>query len=380
MITLKEISFENKNVLVRCDLNVPLGEKGEILDDFRIKKVIPTIQYLIKEKAKVILISHLESKGRILSLKNISLRLEKLLGKRVKFLPDCLGRGVEKEIEKMKEGDVILLENLRFHKEEKENDESFAKRVAELGDIFVNDAFSVSHRRHASIVGIPKYLRAVSGPLLEKEINVLSQLLKKPLSPFVVVIGGIKIESKIKTILNILKTADHLLLGSKIGEAILAEKGLLLERDFPENELVKQINLTNQKIHLPIDGAIALKNLKENYLRTGGIGTLRKEEGVFDIGPETIKVFKRIIKEAKTILWSGPLGMYEEKKFELGTKEIAETIVRNYGAFKVAGGGDTISAINKFNLLDKFDFISTGGGAMLQFLAGESLPGIEALN
>jgi len=380
MITLKEISFENKNVLVRCDLNVPLGEKGEILDDFRIKKVIPTIQYLIKEKAKVILISHLESKGRILSLKNISLRLEKLLGKRVKFLPDCLGRGVEKEIEKMKEGDVILLENLRFHKEEKENDESFAKRVAELGDIFVNDAFSVSHRRHASIVGIPKYLRAVSGPLLEKEINVLSQLLKKPLSPFVVVIGGIKIESKIKTILNILKTADHLLLGSKIGEAILAEKGLLLERDFPENELVKQINLTNQKIHLPIDGAIALKNLKENYLRTGGIGTLRKEEGVFDIGPETIKVFKRIIKEAKTILWSGPLGMYEEKKFELGTKEIAETIVRNYGAFKVAGGGDTISAINKFNLLDKFDFISTGGGAMLQFLAGESLPGIKALN
>ena len=379
MKKLTDFNVKGKKVLVRCDFNVPISEEGQILDSFRIKIAIPTIEYLKKEEAKVILISHLETKRGKLSLKYLLPKLEELLGQKVRFFSDYLEESVRKKIDKIEPGQVILLENIRFYKEEKENDENFAKKISELGDIFVNEAFSCCHRKHASIVGIPKYLPKTAGFLLEKEIKVFSDILKNPARPFVAIIAGLKVETKTKTILNILKTADHLLLGSKIGEIILAQKGILIGRDFPEEELIKEIDLTNPKIHLPLDGVMALKNLKEGYLRRGGIGTLRKEENVFDIGPETIKIFKEIIKTAKTILWNGPLGMYEDKKFEEGTKGIADAIVRNYSAFKVIGGGETVSAINKFGLMDKFDFLSTGGGAMLEFLAGEKLPGIEAL-
>jgi len=379
MKTLRDFNFEGKKVLVRCDFNVPLSQEGEILDDFRIKSSLPTIEYLIKSGAKLILISHLEVKEKLVSLKPIASKLEELLNKKVKFLSDCLGKNVKKEIEKMEPGEIVLLENLRFHRGEKENDAKFAKEISKLGDFYVNEAFSCSHRNHASIVGIPKYLPKAAGILLEKEIKILSQILENPNRPFVAIIGGIKLETKIKTILNILERADHLLIGSKIGEAILAQKMILLEREFPEEKLIEKIDLTNQKIHLPLDGEIALKNLEEVYLRRGGIGTLRKEEEIFDIGPETIKIFEAIIKNAKTILWNGPMGMFEDKRFENGTKKICQAIASNYSAFKVAGGGETISAINKFNLANKFDFLSTGGGAMLEFLAGEKLPGIEVL-
>ncbi len=381
MKKLQDFNFKGKNVLVRCDFNVPLSKEGKILDDFRIKRSLPTLKYLIKEKARVILISHLETKKGKFSLKHLVSRLEKLLGQKVKFLPNYLKENSRKEIEKIiKPGQVVLLENIRFHKEEKENDVSFAKKISKLGDIFVNEAFSVCHREHTSIVAIPNYLPKATGFLLEKELNVFSKLLKKPKHPFVAIIAGIKVETKIKTILNILKIVDHLILGGKIGEAIFAQKGIIAGRDFAEVKLMEKIDLTNPKIHLPLDVIIALNNLKEGYLRKGGLGTLKKEEGVFDIGPESIKVFKKIIKPAKTILWNGPLGMHEDKRFEKGTKEIADTIVKNYSAFKVAGGGETVSAINTFGLADKFDFLSTGGGAMLEFLAGEKLPGIEALN
>ena len=379
MKKLKDFDLKGKKTLVRCDFNVPFSEKGEILDEFRIKKIIPTINYLIERGAKVILMSHLEEKGEKPSLKIVVPKLEKLLGKKVKFLPDCRGQIIEEEVEKMKEGEVILLENLRFHKGEKDNDLNFAKELSKLGDVFVNEAFSVSHRAHASIVGVPKYLPSTTGFLLEKEIEVLSNLLEKPERPFITIIGGIKIETKIRPILNILKRADHLLLGSKIGEIMLAGKDVLIGRDFRQEKLIEKIDLTDKKIHLPLDGVIALKGAEEQYLRKGGLGTLRKEEEVFDIGPETIKFFKKIIKTAKTILWSGPVGMYEDKRFEAGTKELAEAIVRNYSAFKVAGGGETVSALKKFNLRDKFDFLSTGGGAMLEFLGGDILPGLKAL-
>jgi len=376
---LKDFDFKGKRVLVRCDFNVPLSPEGEILDDFRIRASFPTIKYLVENRAKIILISHLETKGKLMSLKPIAFRLGELLKKEVKFLPDCVGKKIEIETKKMESADIVLLENLRFYKEEEENNTNFAKEISKMGDFFINEAFSCSHRAHASIVGIPKYLPKAAGLLLEKEIKVLSQILENPLRPFTAIIGGIKIETKIKTILNILEKADHLLFGSKIGEVILAQKMILSGREFPEEKLIEKIDLTNPKIHLPLDGKIALKNLEENYLRTGGIGTLKKEEEIFDIGPETTRLFKEIIKEAKTILWSGPLGMFEDKRFEMGTKEITQAIVKNYSAFKVAGGGETILAINKFGLADKFDFISTGGGAMLEFLAGEKLPGLSAL-
>ncbi|MDP2967389.1 MAG: phosphoglycerate kinase [bacterium] len=387
MRTIKEFNLKGKRVLVRSDFNVPLSDKGEILDDFRIKESIRTIEYLIKKEAKVILMSHLDrpkNKDPRYSLRYLAKRLEKLLNEKVKFLDDCLGEKVEREIEKMKPGEILLLENLRFHKEEEKGDLNFAKKLAKLGDVYINDAFGASHRSHASIVGVPKYLPSGAGLLLEKEINVLSQVLERPWRPLVAIIGGIKIDTKIKLIEQFLKKADHLLLGSKPAESLLIVKGILIGRPFFEEkevlEKIEKINLANPKLHLPVDGQMALSTLQEQYFRIGAIGTLRKEEEVFDIGPETRKVFVGIIKSAKMIIWNGPLGMFEKEPFDKGTKEIAEAIVRNHTAFKIAGGGDTVSLISKLDLLDKFDHISTGGGAMLEFLAGEKLPGLEALN
>ena len=391
MKTLKDFNFKGKKVLVRCDFNVPLDEKrGMISDDFRIRQTIPTIEYLIKKGGKVILMSHLgRPEGKFikeLSLKPVSQKLEELLKRKVGFLADCQGKKIEKEIEKMRPGEVILLENLRFYKEEEEDERNFAKALSKLGDIFVNEAFSVCHRFHASIVGIPKYLPKAPGLLLEKEIKILSQVLKKPWRPLVVVIGGAKVSHKIKVVKKFLEKADQVLLGGKIANVILATKGILLNQPIPEPEVIKEIekiDLTCPKLHLPVDVLISLADLetglKEGYFRQGGPGQIRKDENAYDIGPETIKIFSRIIKEGKMIFWSGPLGMFEEEKFEKGTKEISQTIVRNHPAFKIAGGGDTLLALNKFGLIDKFDHLSIGGGAMLQFLAEETLPGIEAL-
>ena len=386
MKTIRDFNFEGKRVLVRCDFNVPLSQGGEILDDFRIRQTIPTIEYLIKNGAKVILMSHLgdpqENQKSKFSLKPVALRLEKLLKKRVKFLEDCLSQKVEKEMGKMKEREVVLLENLRFHKEEKENDEKFAQRIAALGEIFINDAFGVSHRNQASVVGLPKYLPSGAGILLEKEIKVLSRVLEKPLHPLVAIIGGVKIETKIKVIEKFLQIADHLLLGSKIAETILMAKEILVGRKFPEEEIlerIKKIDLTNPKLHLPTDGMMALASLNEKYSRIGAVGTLRKEEEIFDIGPETIRMFFEIIKTAKMIIWNGPPGYFEKPPFDTGTKKIAEAICRNYSAFKIAGGGETDSFLHQSGLREKFDHVSTGGGAMLEFLSGKKLPGIEAL-
>ena len=380
MKKLQDFNFKGKNVLIRCDFNVPLSKEGKVLDDFRIRKALPTIKYLIEKEARVILMSHLETKDKTFSLKLLIPHLEKLLDKKIQFFPNYLKKDTREKIDLIEPDCVALLENLRFHEGEKKNDKDFAKKISELGDIFVNEAFSSCHRSHASIVGVPNYLPATAGLLLEKEIRVFSNILKKPKRPFVAIIGGIKIETKIKTILNILKVADHLLLSSKMGEVFFAQKKLIVGRDIAEEKLIEQVDIANTKLHLPLDGMIALKDLKENYLRVGGIGTLRKEESVFDIGPESIKSFKEIIRKAKTILWNGPMGMYENKKFEHGTKEIAQAITRNHLALKVAGGGETVSAIKKFNLTKRFDFLSTGGGAMLEFLAGEELPGIKVLH
>ncbi len=390
MLYLKDFDFKNKKTLVRCDFNVPfsLSGKGEIkiLDDFRIRESLPTIKYLIDKGAKVILISHLSGpeKNEKYSLKEIAFRLDELLlNKNVKFIDDCLNKKTEKEINKMKPGEILFLENLRFYDEEEKNDLAFARRLANLADVYVNDAFSVSHRRHASIEGIPQFLPSTAGLLLEKEISVLSEVLEKPRRPLVVISGGAKINTKIKLIERFLKKADHLLLGSKLTEILLIEKGILvgehLELKKETLEEIGKVNLTHSKLHLPVDGQMALVSLEEEYFRIGGIGTLRKEEDVFDIGPETRNIFIEIIKTAGTIVWNGPLGMCEKEPFDRGTKDVVEAIVKNQKAFKVAGGGDTVSMISKLNLMDKFDHISSGGGAMMEFLSGGKLPGISAL-
>lgn len=378
--TIKELDINNKRVLVRCDFNVPLNKKGEIEDDFRIKETLPTIDYLIKNKAKIILMSHLGDLP--LRLDPIQERLKQYLGINIKKASDCLGRKVENYVSKMKEGDVLLLENLRFHKEEKENDEKFARELSKLGDIYLNDAFGVSHRAHASIAGPPKYLPAGAGLLLEKEIKILSRVLEDPWRPLIVIIGGVKIESKIKVIKQFLEKADHLLIGGKIANAILIVKGICVGKPWPSDEAIEEVekfNLTSTKLHLPVDAILSPDKTGQVYIRESAPGKVRNDELLLDIGPETIKMFSKIIKTAKMIVWSGPMGHFEQPLFEKGTQQIAEQIARNHRAFKVAGGGDTLFALSKFGLRDKFDHVSTGGGAMLSFLGNEELPGLKAL-
>ncbi len=356
MKTIRDLDIKNKRILVRCDFNVPLNKKGEILNDFRIRAGLPTIKYLIENKATVILISHLgnpqtqsplfERKvgtASWLSLKPIAKKLERFLKQKVKFLPDCIGKEIKKEIKKMKSSEVILLENLRFHEGEKENNEQFVRQLASLSDIYINNAFGVCHRKHASVIGIPKILPSGAGFLLEKEINILSRSLEEPERPLTAVIGGAKIETKTKAIDAFLKKADYLLIGGKIAYD-------------PKLQCASAKRSHIEKLLLPED------NIKN-----------------FDIGPKAIKEFVKIIKKSRTIIWNGPIGMFEDKRFEKGTKKIAKAIAENKIAFKVAGGGETIEAIYKYGLEKKFNHISTGGGAMLAFLSGEKLPGIEAL-
>ena len=386
MKTLKDLNVKNKRVLVRCDFNVPLNEKGKIKDDFRIKQVIPTIEYLVKKGAKVILMSHLgRPEGKVvesLRLTPVQKKLAEYLDAPVAKAADCIGKKIEKQTIEMKEGEILLLENLRFHKEEEKNYGNFAKEISNLADVYVNDAFGVSHRAQASIVGVSKYLPSVAGLLFEKEVKILSRVLKNPWRPLIAIIGGVKIESKIKVIKQFLEKADHLLIGGKIANAILTVKGIYVGKPWPSKEAIKEIEkfkLTSTKLHLPVDAIASPDETGQFYTRELAPARVRKDEKLLDIGPETIKMFSKIIKDAKMIVWSGPLGLFEEPLFEKGTKAIAEEIAKNHRAFKIVGGGETVSALSKFGLREKFDHISTGGGAMLSFLSGEEFPGLKVL-
>jgi len=415
---IKGSNIKNKRVLLRCDFNVPLDEKQNVVDSFRIKQTIPTIKYLLKNKNKIILISHfgnpqkLKTKNSSLkisekyknkrlenfSLMPIYLKLKELLNKdarnnklpqngaakysKIKFLNDCIGKNVEEESKKMKTGEILFLENLRFHKEEKQNDNIFAKKLSSIAEIYVNDAFSVSHRQHASIVGIPNYLPSFAGLLFEKEVKALSKVSKNSLKPLVVIIGGAKIADKGGFIKIFLDIADNLLIGGKIANSILSVKGLCDKTHLPSAQIIKEINeidLTSIKLHLPMDAIVSPDKKGDIYIRETALGKVKKGELILDIGSTTIKIFSDIIREAKAIVWAGPLGLFENPLFENGTKNIAKEIAKNSKAFKIAGGGQTIFALSKFGLRKKFDYISTGGGAMLKFLSGEKLPGIKAL-
>ncbi|NMB40059.1 MAG: phosphoglycerate kinase [Parcubacteria group bacterium] len=387
MKNLRNKNIKGLKVLVRCDLNVPI-RNGKVLDDFRIKKLIPTIDYLRNQGAKIILITHLgEPKGRDLSfsVRPVAKRLWELVQGRLKFVNDTIGKRVEKEIDEMKEGDIIVLENLRFYKEEEQNDDDFSRSLARLGDIFVQDAFGACHRNHSSIVGITKYIDSFPGLLLEEEIRVLSDALVSPDRPLVSIVGGFKVSSKIKVIKSLLDKSDYLLLGGRVANSLLISKGLyvkdLLSSEEEElMEVAKEINLTDPNLQLPIDGVMGLINFDEDYSRIGGIGSIRKEEDVYDIGPETIEKYKNILSTAKTIIWNGPLGYFEKEKFSKGTEEIAKMIGQiNREVFSIVGGGETVEAIQKLGIENQFDHISTGGGAMLDFIAGKELPGIKAL-
>lgn len=340
--SLKDFDVKGKRILVRCDFNVPLDEDGTISDDFRIKKTLPTIEYLVKNQAKVIILTHLgEPEGQkvdIYKLDRVGQRLQDLLKIPVKKLNDCLGQEVEKEVEALQSGHVLLLENLRFYKEETENDIEFAKKLANLGEIFINDAFGDCHRAHASIVALPQFLPHAMGLLLEQELSHLKKVLEVPARPLVVLVGGTKVHDKAKFIDEMSKIADRVIVNGLIKKELLSQGVAMAENVIgPEDDL---------------DGK--------------------------DISKKAIADFEKEIKRAKTIVWNGPFGAFEKKGFENGTLAIAKAIIKRK-AFSVVGGGETIEFLNKEKLSSKFSWVSTGGGAMLKFLSGEELPGLEAL-
>ncbi len=381
MKNLKDIDLDNKKVLVRVDFNVPLTQELEVKDDFRIRSHLETIKYLKENNAKIILISHLGSpKGRELnlSLKPVASKLEELLSCKIKFVEDVIGEKVDKMVNELDAGDILLLENLRFHSEEEENNSEFAASIARLGDIFVEDAFSVCHREHASTASIPKFLDSYAGLLLEKEIKSLDEAVEKAKHPFVAIIGGAKIITKTTVIEKLLERADVILLAGAIANTVLKFKGIYGEEKLKEEdvfEAIKNINFEDPKLIVPIDGIVS----KGNYSRVGGVETIKEGEEIVDIGPETINHYKDIIKRARTIVWNGPMGKLENEIFAKGTKEIADAIAKQ-DAFSVVGGGETVDFINNKKMASDFSFISSGGGAMLDYISGKKLPGIEAIN
>lgn len=373
MKSIKTINVDNKKVLVRVDFNVPLNQDGEIKDDFRIKAHLKTIKYLKENNAKIILISHLgnpKGKEERLSLKVTADRLGDLLSSEVKF--EGKPASYEKQAEELNPGEVLLLENLRFSKEEKENNADFAAEIARLADIFVQDAFSVCHRDHASVSSIPKFLKSYAGLLLEEEIEALDKIIKNIKHPLVAIIGGAKIETKTSVIENFLEKADAVLLGGLIANTVLKHKGLYGE-EVVQSKSIAHLNFEDPKLIVPIDGIIS----KRDFSRVGGVETIKKGEEIADIGPKTTNCYKEIIKKAKTIIWNGPLGKIENDVSSKSTEEIARTI--NKDIYSVVGGGETIDFIHSKNLSSNFSFISSGGGAMLDYLSGKNLKGIEAL-
>jgi len=383
--------LKGKRIIVRVDFNVPLDEKTKITNDVRMERVIPTIEYLENQKAKIILMSHLgRPKGqrvKKLSLDPVAKHLSRLLGKTVNKLNDCIGEEVEKEISMMQDGDVVLLENLRFYKEEEENDPVFSMKLARLADLYVNDAFGTAHRAHASTVGVAKLLPSYAGFLMEKEVEVLSQLLKNPEKPFVVILGGAKVSGKIEVVQNLINMADTILIsggmsftslkakGYYMGKSILEEYDLDIVRNMLENAQKK-----GTKIILPCDLVIADRVSSDAEIRTVKVDEIPKNAKAVDIGKETILQFNSELRKAKTIFWNGPVGIFEIDQFASGTNQIAQTLADMKGkAITVVGGGDSITALEKAGLLPFITYISTGGGASLKFLGGSILPGIEVL-
>jgi phosphoglycerate kinase len=387
-LTIRDVQFKDKQVLARMDFNVPQDERLNITDDSRIRASLSTIRYILEKGAKrIILMSHLgRPKGKVddkYRLNPVAKRLEKLLGQPVKKLDECIGNGVKQAIDSAREK-VILLENLRFHPEEEENDPEFAKQLADLGEVYVNDAFGTAHRAHASTEGVTHFLKSVAGFLLEKEIKYLGGALSEPAHPFVVILGGAKVSDKIGVIEHLLPQCDCLLIGGGMAYTFLLASGKRIGNSKLEKEkidLAKQIlsraGQSGRQIVLPVD------NLVVDKIESGVKGVVVGQDIpdgkiAVDIGPETVRLFGEKLKGAKTVVWNGPLGIFEIDAFAEGSKQIAQ-LLAGMSATTIIGGGDTAAAIAKFGLEDKMTHISTGGGASLEFMEGKNLPGIAAL-
>ncbi len=386
--TVRDIDVAGKRVLVRCDFNVPIKD-GKITDENRITGAMPTITYLVQNNAKVILCSHLGRPGGEFNMKYtlapVAARLGELLGKEVKLSKDVIGEDAKALTAAMQPGDVILLENVRFHKEEEKNDPAFSKALADLAELYVNDAFGTAHRAHASTAGVAAYLPAVAGFLIGKELDIMGKALSDPARPFVAILGGAKVSDKIGVINNLIEKVDALLIGGAMAYTFMAAKGIdtaasRVEADKVElaGELLAKAETKGVKLLIPIDNVVADAFSNDANFKTVGYDFPAGWMGL-DIGEKTIELYSDVIKNAKTVIWNGPMGVFEMDNFAIGTKAVAKALAES-GAVTIIGGGDSAAAVEQLGYADKMSHISTGGGASLEFLEGLVLPGIDCLN
>jgi phosphoglycerate kinase len=387
--SLRDIDVKGKRVFCRVDFNVPMAN-GEVTDETRIRAALPTIQYLVENGAKVILASHLgRPKGQVneeMRLTAVAKRLSDRLGKNVIKTDEAYGPKVQEEINKMNDGDVLLLENVRFYPGEEKNDEALAKEFAALADVYVNDAFGAAHRAHATTAGIAKHIPAVAGFLMEKEISVLGKALSNPERPFTAIIGGAKVRDKIGVIENLIEKVDNLIIGGGLAYTFLKAKGYeigksLLEEDKVDlaNEFMQKAEAKGVKFYMPIDAIIADKFGEDANTQVVDIDKIPSDWEALDIGPKTTALYADVIKNSKLVIWNGPMGVFEIDKFAGGTKGVAQALADS-DAYSIIGGGDSAAAAEKFGLADKMSHISTGGGASLEFMEGKELPGVALLN
>jgi len=383
--TVRDVEVQGKRVLVRVDFNVPLQE-GQITDDRRIREALPTIQYLLERGATVVLMSHLgRPKGQPdlkYSLRPVTNHLSELLGRPVPFFEDCVGEAVVEGVRSLAPGSVALLENLRFHPEEEANDPEFAKSLAQLGELYVNDAFGSAHRAHASTEGVAHYLPAVAGLLMEKELNYLGGALAQPERPFVAILGGAKVHDKIGVIENLLPKVDRLLIGGGMAFTFLKAQGYEVGKSLLDAESLefarRVLDQADDKIVLPTDVVVA-ERLEPNLpTEVVPVSAIPADKMGLDIGSETAQRFSEVVRSARTVVWNGPLGAFETPPFEQGTRSVMQTLAES-GALSILGGGDTAACAEQLGLADKMSHISTGGGASLEFLEGRTLPGVAIL-
>ena len=388
--TIKDIDLKGKKVFVRCDFNVPLDENGNITDNRRIEGALPTIKYLLEQDSKIILCSHLgRPKGEVnpkYSLAPVQKELSKLLGKEVKLAEDVIGESAKELTSNMQEGEIVLIENVRFDAREEKNDEALSKELASMAEVFVNDAFGTAHRAHSSTAGIAEYLPAVSGFLIEKELNFLGNTLENPKRPFVAILGGAKVSDKIGVIDSLLEKVDTLMIGGgmaytffksmgyTVGNSICEEDKLDLAQD-----LMNKAKEKNVKLVLPVDNVIAQEIAPDAENKIVNSDNIPDDWEGLDIGPKSIELFKEELKDAKTVIWNGPVGFSEYDIFANGTRSIADMLSKLEDCITIIGGGDSAAAVEKLGYADKITHISTGGGASLEFLEGKKLPGIECL-
>lgn len=388
-LSIEDLNIKDKRVFIRADFNVPLDDNQNITDDRRIRSTLPTINYAIDEGARVILASHLgRPKGKVdpkYSLRPVAKRLSRLLNKEVLFLEDCVGGEVERAVKNMAKGDVILLENLRFHPEEEKNDENFSRALAGLADYYVNDAFGAAHRAHASIVGVPKFIPGAAGFLMRKEIQYLKGAVESPVRPFVAILGGAKVSGKIGVLENLAQKVDKVIVGGGMAFTFIKAMGYEVGDSLVEGEMLDlatrimdRLRESRVKFYLPVDCVIAQSVEKGAETKIVPVQEIPKGWKALDIGPASTRLFAEVIQDAKTIIWNGPMGVFEIDAFSRGTFAIARAVADAY-ALTIVGGGDTDLAVHRAGVSDTISFISTGGGAALQLLEGKELPGIAAL-